>query len=88
MKSEKAAGFVVKQEAYDSYNEEVSKAVVNTVWATGGCDSWYIDKTGKPNLYPWHPRQFYKEMEAPDFGEYRIIDEIEAERHSVESEAT
>ena len=88
MKSEKAAGFVVTQEAYDSYNEEVSKAVVNTVWATGGCDSWYIDKTGKPNLYPWHPRQFYKEMEAPDFGEYRIIDEIEAERHSVESEAT
>ena len=77
MKQEKLAGFVVKQEAFDDYNEKVSKAIVNTVWATGGCDSWYIDKTGTPNLYPWHPSQFYKEMERPDFSEYRLIQDIE-----------
>jgi len=76
MKAEKLAGFAVKQSAYDHYNEAINGAVQKTVWATGGCDSWYIDKTGNPNLYPWHPRQFYREMEQPDFDEYRLLDEV------------
>ena len=76
MKSEGLAAFAVKQEAYDSYNEAISKEVPKTIWATGGCDSWYIDKTGQPNLYPWHPRQFYAEMEQPDFSEYRLMTEV------------
>jgi len=76
MKNEKAAGFVVKQEAFDDFNQKISQAVKKTVWATGGCDSWYIDKTGQPNLYPWHPAQFYEEMKKPDFSEYRVIAEM------------
>lgn len=76
MKAEKLAGFAVKQSAYDHYNEAINGAVQKTVWATGGCDSWYIDKTGNPNLYPWHPRQFYREMEQPDFDEYRLLDDV------------
>ena len=73
IKREKILGLAVKQEAFDEFNQLISEAVVKTVWATGGCDSWYIDKTGKPNLYPWHPRQFYKEMAKPDFDEYRWL---------------
>lgn len=76
MKEEKLAAFAVKKDAYDGYNQAINGAVKKTVWATGGCDSWYIDKTGNPNLYPWHPRQFYEEMKHPDFSEYRLIDEV------------
>ena len=78
MKREGLAAFAVKQEAFDDYNTAIAGAVTKTIWATGGCDSWYIDKTGKPNLYPWHPRQFYQEMKQPDFAEYRLIDEVVA----------
>jgi len=76
MKEEKLAAFAVKKDAYDGYNQAINGAVKKTVWATGGCNSWYIDKTGNPNLYPWHPRQFYEEMKHPDFSEYRLIDEV------------
>lgn len=36
-------------------------------------NSWYMAKTGKPNLYPWHLSRFYKEMEAPKFSEYQLV---------------
>ena len=43
-----------------------------TTWASGGCDSWYFDKSGKPNLYPWMPTRYLKEMRNPDFSEYDL----------------
>jgi hypothetical protein len=55
------------------YNGVLQKALPSTVWATGGCSSWYIDKTGLPNLYPFLPSQFKQEMKQPDFSEYRLI---------------
>jgi cation diffusion facilitator CzcD-associated flavoprotein CzcO len=76
MKREQLAAFAVRESAYTDYNQAINSAVKTTIWATGGCDSWYIDKTGNPNLYPWHPRQFYEEMKHPDFGEYRLMDEV------------
>jgi cyclohexanone monooxygenase len=72
MKAEKAASIEVKSEAFESLNREMAEAVRTTTWATGGCTSWYIDKTGIPNLYPWHPSRFYKEMEQVDFSEYKL----------------
>jgi len=76
MKTDKAASIVVKKDAYEAYNKAMAEAVLTTIWATGGCDSWYIDKTGIPNLYPWHPNRFYKDMEQPDFSEYQFSQEI------------
>ena len=75
MKAQQAASIAVKQSAFESFNEKMAKEVQGTTWATGGCDSWYIDKTGTPNLYPWHPSVFYKEMEKPDFSEYQFSQE-------------
>ncbi len=75
MKAEKAATIAVKQDTFDAFNKAMAKEVAGTTWATGGCDSWYIDKTGTPNLYPWHPSIFYKEMQQPDFNEYQFSQE-------------
>lgn len=77
MKAEKSAALVVKPEAFDRYNRAMADAIGTTTWATGGCSSWYIDKTGKPNLYPWHPSRFYEEMKTPDYSEYLLSDSVE-----------
>ena len=66
-----------REDAYRDYNQAMQEAVKDTVWMTGGCTSWYIDKTGIPNLYPWAPMRYLKSMRNPDFSEYR--EETEAE---------
>jgi cation diffusion facilitator CzcD-associated flavoprotein CzcO len=73
MKGDGLAAMAPRREAFDRYNAQMRQAVGSTVWATGGCSSWYIDKTGLPNLYPWRPRRFRREMKRPDFSEYRLI---------------
>lgn len=73
MRHDGLAAICPRVEAFDRYNAEMSKAIQGTVWATGGCDSWYVDKSGIPNLYPWRPRRFRSEMANPQFSEYRLI---------------
>jgi len=79
MKTTQAASIAVKQATFDAFNKAMAEEVVGTTWATGGCDSWYIDKTGTPNLYPWHPSKFYKEMEQVDFSEYQFSQQVTSE---------
>ena len=72
MKAEGLASVTAKENAYETYNSAMVEAIDNTVWVTGGCDSWYIDESGKPNLYPWHPDRFLEQMANPDFDEYHL----------------
>ena len=51
----------------------MGEAIKTTTWATGGCTSWYFDKSGVPNLYPWTPERYLKDMLDPDFSEYRLV---------------
>jgi hypothetical protein len=61
-----------------AYNEAMREALPNTVWMTGGCTSWYIDESGLPNLYPWAPERYLKDMRRPDYGEFHLLDEAAA----------
>jgi cation diffusion facilitator CzcD-associated flavoprotein CzcO len=70
MKRVGLAAVAARESAYAAYNDAMNEAVKTTVWATGGCDSWYIDKTGTPNLYPWMPNRYLRDMRRPDFSEY------------------
>jgi cyclohexanone monooxygenase len=46
-------------------------AARTTIWATGGCVSWYQDAEGVPTLYPFPNQVFEAEMTAdPDLAEY------------------
>ena len=58
------------RQAYEDYNKAMRERVKDTVWVTGGCDSWYIDESGLPNLYPFPPQQYLREMHAPHEDEY------------------
>lgn len=62
------------EKAFDDYNADIRAALPSTIWMTGGCNSWYLDKTGLPNLYPWSAQRFRKEMKRPNFSEYRMIE--------------
>jgi cation diffusion facilitator CzcD-associated flavoprotein CzcO len=49
-----------------------------TVWFTGGCQSWYLDREGVPTIYPFPAEQFESEMKAPlDLDAYRIAALVE-----------
>lgn len=37
----------------------------STIWATGGCTSWYQDEEGVPIIYPYLAEQFRDEVKAP-----------------------
>jgi cation diffusion facilitator CzcD-associated flavoprotein CzcO len=73
MKADGLAAIAPTQTAYDNYNAAMSDAIKSTTWVTGGCKSWYIDKTGVPNLYPWFPLRYLKEMHNPVYSEYRLM---------------
>ena len=73
MKADGLAAIAPSQSAFDEYNAAMGEAINSTTWATGGCQSWYIDKSGVPNLYPWDPMRYLKEMHNPLFTEYRLI---------------
>ena len=72
MRCDGLRSIAVRDEAFQDYNHAMGEAIGNTTWATGGCDSWYIDKSGKPNLYPWIPTRYLKEMKNPDFSEFEL----------------
>ena len=70
MKKHKFSSLVPRQDAYRAYNESMIERVQDTVWVTGGCDSWYIDDAGHPNLYPFPPQKYLQEMHKPNLNEY------------------
>lgn len=41
-----------RPEASQSWLSEVRERAKNSVWGSGGCQSWYLDKTGTPTLDP------------------------------------
>jgi hypothetical protein len=57
------------QEATERFNEELRRAMSDTVWVTG-CRSWYLGADGVPELWPWTPgrhRSMLREPVRSDF---------------------
>src|SRR6476469_4438183 len=47
------ARFEVRPDAQRRYNERLQRQMQRTIWQTGGCASWYLDKHGKnTTLWP------------------------------------
>ncbi len=76
MKRDGLAAMAPKQSAFETYNQAMAEAVRHTIWFTGGCQSWYLDKEGVPNIYPWTPARYRREMRNPDFNEYRLMKDV------------
>jgi cation diffusion facilitator CzcD-associated flavoprotein CzcO len=57
--------------ATKGYNEDMKAAMPQTVWVTG-CKSWYLDKDGLPELFPWLPVRHRQLLRSPDMTDYDV----------------
>jgi cation diffusion facilitator CzcD-associated flavoprotein CzcO len=57
------AAVVPRQSAQDAYVAEIDAAMDGSVWTAGGCDSWYLDETGRNStLWPQTVRAFQRRV--------------------------
>jgi len=68
MRSRGASTVEVRPEAQLAYNAELDRMTQGTVWVTGGCQSYYIDRNGHNSVlwptYTWPFRQRTREFDA------------------------
>ena len=54
MRDKKLSRIEVREAVQRRYNSKVQKALQGTVWNTGGCSSYYIDRNGRNSIgFPW-----------------------------------
>lgn len=62
-----------RPEAEAKFNSEIQAKMTNTVWMSGGCTSWYLDRTGKNStLWPSSVGAFIKRVEPFNPEEYLL----------------
>jgi cation diffusion facilitator CzcD-associated flavoprotein CzcO len=57
MREQNLSSFEVRPDAQDRYMRWVDEDLDSTVWARGGCQSWYLDDGGRPS--PMWPRTMW-----------------------------
>ncbi len=63
----------VRRDAYDAYNEHVQARLDRTVWNTGGCASWYIDRNGRNStIWPDFTWRFWEQTRRFDEPAYLL----------------
>jgi cation diffusion facilitator CzcD-associated flavoprotein CzcO len=58
-------------EATARFNDDMRRALPNTVWTTG-CSSWYLGPDGLPELWPWTPARHRELLREPDLADYEV----------------
>lgn len=58
-------------EALADYETRRTEAAMNTVFASG-CQSWYLDAKGVPQVWPWPYEYFMEVMAKPRLEDYRL----------------
>lgn len=58
--------------ATESFNTELKSAIPKTVWARGGCTSWYHDKNGSVVAWPWTYERYQSDMAAPNLADFEL----------------
>ena len=61
-----------KQEAMERFNAEVREAMPATVWVTG-CNSWYLDSEGVPELWPWRQSRHRELLREPELSDFDVV---------------
>ncbi|MGF6883343.1 cation diffusion facilitator CzcD-associated flavoprotein CzcO [Nocardia sp. GAS34] len=61
----------VRKDVQDTFNRELQGKLVGSVWSTGGCASWYLDKHGNnTTLWPDFTFRFRRMLEKFDMSAY------------------
>jgi cation diffusion facilitator CzcD-associated flavoprotein CzcO len=68
-----AAEFEVRPEVQAAYNEDVQARLAHSVWNTGGCGSWYIDRNGRNSIqWPGFTFEYRRRTRQFDTESYRL----------------
>ncbi len=63
----------VRADAQRRYNDRIQARMADTVWLSGGCNSWYLDDTGRNRtLYPGLSSAFRRETRDFRVAEYDL----------------
>jgi cation diffusion facilitator CzcD-associated flavoprotein CzcO len=63
----------VTPHAQDAYNARLEQRLARTVWSTGGCSSWYLDRTGRNStIWPDFTFRFWGWMRRFDPSAYAV----------------
>lgn len=73
MNAHALASVEITAPAQDRYARRVHDKFRDTVWVTGGCDSWYLDKSGEPSVnWPSTARRYRKWTRRFDVENYDV----------------
>lgn len=61
--------------ALEDYEARRTEAAKRTVFASG-CRSWYLDKNGVPQVWPWSYAYFQEVMARPNLSDYDLMREL------------
>jgi hypothetical protein len=68
-----ASRIEVRPENYDAYNAELQSRLAGTVWNTGGCSSWYLDRNGRNStIWPDFTWRFWQQTRRFDEAAYAV----------------
>jgi cation diffusion facilitator CzcD-associated flavoprotein CzcO len=70
MHDERLSSVVPTDEATDAYYDRLKAAFPGTIWVTG-CQSWYLDNAGLPELWPWTPARHRKMLSGVQRSDFR-----------------
>jgi cation diffusion facilitator CzcD-associated flavoprotein CzcO len=88
MRERNLSSFEVRPDAQDRYMRWVGEDLDSTVWARGGCRSWYLDDGGRPSLmWPRTMWGFRRMLRRFDAEHYRLRPAQEASQGVERGEA-
>jgi len=71
----------VRTEEQRRYNERLQRQMRRTIWTTGGCASWYLDKHGNnTTLWPGFTFAFRRMTRRFDLAAYHVSTRATATR--------
>jgi len=69
-----AAALDARADAQRRWCADIERRMARTVWATGGCVSWYLSAAGRnPMLWPGSTLRFRRATRRVDVAEYDVI---------------
>jgi cation diffusion facilitator CzcD-associated flavoprotein CzcO len=73
MRERGATRIEVRRDAQEAYNSYLQRRLVRSVWNTGGCASWYLDKTGRnTTIWPYFTWRYWQKTRRFDPAPYRL----------------
>ena len=76
LREKKLLRIEVREAVQQRYNSRVQQALQGTVWNTGGCSSYYIDRNGKNSIgFPWSSGTMQRLLRRFDPDSYHLLAE-------------